>query len=219
MEQKNNSGDWIVLGTKVSTTFAATFNRICERKGLNPYRVIQMMIEAFVRYTDEQHNMSQEMELLMSVFEHMVGWNDAFNLADHTAEKQIEEAVYFLTAKNRQGARAVMVQRPFFGDWQETCNIADIFARVVQLLTPERHARLTALAEEMGCNGIIQALDTLIDEHTKEESLRQYRTPFEDASRAENNRPLEYAQRTRRVKHQTPDMFNSNKTNNGRNNH
>lgn len=207
-KEQHNDGDYILLNTKVSPHFAETFTRVCEKKGLNVYRVLQMMAETFVRYTDDQHNLSQEMELLMSMFEHMVGWNEAFNLADITAEKQIEEAIYFLTAKNKVGSRAVMVRRPFFGDWSETCNVQTIFSRIIELLTPERHRRMMALAEEMECNGIVELLDVLIDEHTRENILSSYRSDFEDASRAENGKVVQYGTRTKRVKHNSPDMFN-----------
>lgn len=206
-KEQHNDGDYILLNTKVSPQFAEMFTSVCERKGLNVYRVLQMMAETFVRYTDDQHNLSQEMELLMSMFEHMAGWNNAFNLADTSVEKKIEEAIYFLTAKNKVGSRAVMVRRPFFGDWSETCNIQLIFSRVIELLTPERYRRLVALAEEMGCNGVLELLDVLIDEHTRESILKSYRSDFEDV-RAENGKPILYGKRTKRVKHSSPDIFN-----------
>ena len=53
------------LGTKVSPAFHKIFRRICHKKGLKTYEAIQMMAEAFVRYTDDQHNLSEEMERLM----------------------------------------------------------------------------------------------------------------------------------------------------------
>ena len=80
MNENNEQEKYVMIGTKVSPKFAETFNRICRRKGLNKYQAIQMMVDTFVRYTDDRYNLSEEMSLLMSAFEHMDGWNGALKL-------------------------------------------------------------------------------------------------------------------------------------------
>lgn len=197
IHQKNDD-HYVVIGTKTSSQFAETFNRICRKKGIKPYRAIQMMADTFVRYTDDRHNLSAEIEQMMSVFEHMQGWKDAFNLADPFAERQIEEAVYFLTATGKRGARAIMVHQPYFGNWTETVNVQSIIERVIEVLMPERYVKLRRLAVDMDCNSILELLDHMIDFHTVEQMNADFRRDFEDCNRAESGRPIEYGKRTKR---------------------
>lgn len=202
-----NQDKFVPLGTKTSPEFKRIFLRICERKHINPYRAIQMMVDTFVRYTDDRHNLSAEMARLMSIFEHADGWEQAFNFADGQAKKHIAEAIYLLTAAGKTGSRAVMVHRPYMGDWMETANIQQILERVIEVLTPERYRRLRALAVDMDCNSILELLDHLIDNQTAEEEAAELRKEFEDCNRHEFGRPIEYGQRTKRKHHKTPDTL------------
>ena len=205
--KEEDKSNYVVIGTKTSSGFAKTFNRICRKKGIKPYKAIQMMVDSFVRYTDDRHNLSAAMEQLMTIFEHMEGWKDAFNLADATPDRQIDEAIYFLTAEDRKGSRAVMVHRPFFGNWTETVNVQRILERVIEVLLPERYWRLRNLAREMDCGSILELLDRMLDFHTVETLNEQFRKDFEDCNRSDFGKPIEYGQRTKRKHHKGVEMF------------
>lgn len=197
---------FVPLGTKTSPEFKRIFLRICERKRINPYRAIQMMVDTFVRYTDDRHNLSAEMARLMSIFEHADGWEQAINLADAQAKKHIAEAIYLLTAEGKTGSRAVMVHRPYMGDWMETANIQQILERVIEVLAPERYRRLRALAVDTDCNSILELLDHLVDNQTAEQEEAELRKEFEDC-RHDYGRPIIYGERTKRKHHKTPDTL------------
>lgn len=205
MNENNEQEKYVMIGTKVSPKFAETFNRICRKKGLNKYQAIQMMVDTFVRYTDDRYNLSEEMSLLMSAFEHMDGWNGAFNLADTTADKQIEEAIYFLTAAERRGARAIMVHRPYFGNWTETSNVQMILERVIEVLMPERYRRLRMLAVDMECNSILELIDRMIDAHTIDQLEQNFRRAFEDCQRTDSGKTVAYGNKTKSLHHHTVD--------------
>lgn len=197
---------YVVLATKVLRRSALLFNRLCRKKNLNKYAVLQMFVDVWIRYTDDQHNLSQEMEILMSLFEHATGWQDVFNLADHTAERDIAQAIYILSAANRHGARAVMVNRPFFGQWTSTYNVQTIMERTIEVLMPEMYRRLRALAVDMECNSILELLLKLVDEHCNDADAAILRKEFEDA-RHDYGKAVEYGQRTKKVRHTDPDLF------------
>lgn len=198
---------YVALATKVRRSSAILFNRLCKKKGLNKYKVIQMFVDVWIRYTDDRHNLSQEMAVLMSLFEHGIGWKDAFNLADPNAEPSIEQAVYFLTSKEQHGARAVMVSRPFFGNWYETYNLQNIMERTVEVLEPELYRRLRALAIDMDCSSILELLFRLADEHSNDADMKSIRQEFEDARRHDYGKEIEFGQRTKKVRHSDPDLF------------
>lgn len=200
---------YVVIATKVRPDFAETFQRICKKKGINTYTAIQMMVDTFVRYTDDRHNLSQEMEHMVTLFEHMDGWSEALNLADPEQELRIEEAVYLMSSEKRKGVRAVMVHRPYFGDWKDTAttNIQYIIERTIEALCPERYRRLRALAVEMDCSSILELIDLMIDRHTMEVLNEQYRAGFIDNNRHDFGKPVEYGQRTKRKHHKTVDSM------------
>lgn len=195
---KNEEEKYVLLQTKVSPDFARKFRKICKAKGINTYRALQMMAETFVRYTDDRHNLSPTMERMMAVFEHLDGWENAFNFADYTTDPNIEEAIYLLTAEGKNGCRAVMVNKPYFGHWNETTNIQQIMERVIEVLCPERYRRLRGLAIDMECGSILELIDVMVDAHTVEQLNAEFRKPFEDNNRHDYGKPVEYGKRTRR---------------------
>lgn len=204
--KQKNSDKFVVLGTKVSPAFARIFKTVCRRKGIKTYQALRMMVDSFVRYTDDRHNLSADMERLMMLFEHAVGWEKAFNLAEPNVEKHIEEAVYFLSASARNGVRAVMVQRPFFGDWQETTNIQLIIERMMEVLSPERYKRMRLLAVEHECSSILELIDKLIDTFSKDADVKAYREEFEHNDFSDHGKqPSE--EHYRRKHYTNPDLF------------
>ena len=85
---------FVTLATKVSRLAAEQLARIAKHKDMTIYELIQMVCDTLIRYMDDRHNLSEEMERAMSIFEHMVGWADALNLADPTVQKEVSQAVY-----------------------------------------------------------------------------------------------------------------------------
>lgn len=154
------------------------------------YELGQMVYDTIIRYMDDRHNLTPEIEKAMSVFDHMTGWQDAFNHAAYDTEAAVSEATYYLsdpTGKTK-GTRAVHAERPFMGEKVQTFNIQEIFERTVCLLTPERYRRLRRLAVEMDCNSLLELIDHLIDGASTEEELRELRRDFEDDDRSEYGR-------------------------------
>lgn len=201
-----------MLQTKVSPEAYRRMKSIERKKGITDYGLIQMVVDTLIRYMDDRHNLTPEIEQAMSIFEHMEGWAEALNLADPTVKKVIGEAIYFLYDEEgkKKGARGIHVVKPFFGNWTEDANIQHIIERVFCLLIPERYRRLRLLAAELGCSSQIELLDYFIDHFSKESDVQELRRIFEDADRAENGRPQTFGQRTRRKKHMSPDDMGDN---------
>ena len=115
--------------TKVNDYVKERLGRLCAKKGFTEYELLQMMCDCAVRYMDDAHNLSADMEQLMVTFEHMNGWADAFNLADPTVGREIGEAFYGTKdpSGKKHGQRCHWVYKPYFGDWQQSENVVNIF--------------------------------------------------------------------------------------------
>lgn len=195
---KQQTEGYKVISTKVSELCLMQLQLLAKSRGMSAYEIVQMAIDTLVRYMSEEHNLTSEMERAMAIFEHMVGWANALNLADPTVAKEIDEAIYFLTAKGKEGTRAVYVQRPFMGDWRQNENVQMILEQFLCRLFPERYRRLRLLAIDMECNSVLELVDSLIDTHSKDADLRELRKTFEDANRSESGRPIELGNRPKR---------------------
>ncbi len=205
MTQQNEH--YKVVATKISNEAHRLLVRLAHKLGMKPYEVLQMCVDTLIRYMSDEHNLTPELERAMAIFEHMVGWAGCTNLADPTDVRQITEAIYFLTSEKKKGARAVYVVRPFFGDWRQTENVQTILERTIEVLCPERYRRLRLLAASHGCTSIVDMIDRLVDYHSDDSDTAEFRRTFEDANRAENNKPVAYGERTKRKKHYTPDTM------------
>lgn len=182
---QNNEDNYVLIATKLSPAAHARLEMIARRRKMSKYELIQMVCDVLIRYCDKAHNLSREIELVMAVFEHMIGWDGCFNVADPTATPEIVEATYYLTAEGKKGVRAVHVERPFFGEWTQNFNVQDILEKTICLLMPERYKRMRQVAVDTGATSLLQLLDEMIDTYTQAADMDAIREEFEDADRSE----------------------------------
>lgn len=182
----SDQNKYAMCQTKVSIPFWRRLKYIMNKKGLrSPYGIIQNFLDVFVRYTDDRHNLTPEMEVLMGSFEHCEGWDNNFNIADPFADPEISEATYYLRDKNKKGVRTVHVERPFFGQWTQTWNVQQILEKFLCLTFPQLYSRLRALAILRECNSILELLFNIVCDGESEEDKQEFRKVFEDAERSE----------------------------------
>ena len=199
---------YITLATKVSRTAAEQLARIAKKKGMTIYELIQMVCDTLIRYMDDRHNLSEEMERAMSIFEHLTGWADALNLADPTVHKEVAQAVYIFQSSPdtpRKGFRAKMVSKPFMGTWEETSNVMDIFERIFNICMPELYMKMFRARIILGCERVSEVINMLADADVITHLNGELRQEFEDAARMDNGKDYGYGQKTKGLQHRTPD--------------
>lgn len=208
-EQNQNQYDerFVTLATKVSRHAAEQLARIAKHKDMTIYELIQMVCDTLIRYMDDRHNLSEEMERAMSIFEHMVGWADALNLADPTVHKEVCQAVYIFQDADGQkkGFRAKMIDKPFMGQWTEDSNVMHIFERVMNICMPELYMKFYRARIILGCNSVSEVINMLADAEVIMHLNNETRQDFEDASRMDNGKGYAYGQKTKGLQHRTPD--------------
>lgn len=195
------------VATKISNEAHRQLEQLAGKLGMKIYEILQMFVDTSIRYMSDAHNLTPEMERAMAIFEHMTGWAGSINFAEPTEDKRISEAIYFLTSPRKKGCRAVLVARPFLGKMNQSENVLRIMERAFELVCPERYRRLRLLCAEHNCQSIVDMIDRLIDYHSTDSDTEEMRRTFEDAMRAENNKPVAYGERTKRKKHYTPDTM------------
>ena len=193
------------VGTKVSPEVKRDIKRICEAMGMTQYELMQMVCCVIVRLMDDMHNLSPEMEQIVAIFERMDGWHNAYNLADPTVKREVNEAVYVHHDPDgrKHGARASLVRRTHEG-WEQTNNVRHIFDRMLAVLLPEVHRRMTAACKDADCKDLVQLQLQMLAQYEQDEAAEEYRRMFQDI-RTDNGKALAYGRRTKKVKRVTPD--------------
>jgi len=197
----------VVIATKVRRETAEQLARIARKKKLTIYQLNQMVLDTLVRYMDDRHNLSEDMERAMSIFEHMVGWADALNLADPTVQKEIAQAVYIFQDADgkKSGFRATMVNKPWMGIWEETSNVMDIFERIFNICMPELYMKLFRARIVLGCERVSEVINMLTDAEIIMQLNGELRREFEDAARMDNGKDYGYGRKTKSSQYRTPD--------------
>lgn len=200
---------YLTIATKVSRHAAEQLARIAKKKKMTIYELIQMSCDTLIRYMDDRHNLSEEMERAMALFEHLVGWADALNLADPTVNKEVCQAVYIFQDADgkKKGFRAKLVDRPFCGIWTEDSNVMHIFERILNICMPELYMKLLRARIVLDCKSISEVLNVLADAEVIMQLNGELRQDFEDAARADNGRGYAYGQKTKGLQHRTPDSL------------
>ena len=207
---------FVVIATKVSRTAAEQLARIAKKKGMTIYELIQMVCDTLIRYMDDRHNLSEEMERAMSIFEHLNGWAEALNLADPTVHKEVAQAVYIFqdagddTQPNKQrkkGFRAKMVSKPFMGMWDETANVMDIFERIFNICMPELYMKFYRARIIMGCERVSEVLNRLCDAEVIMQLNDDSRREFESIQLSSTGSDYVYGNKCKKVAHRTPDSL------------
>ena len=209
-QEDNKQKGYQVVNTKINLMTYYRLMKVLRKKGLNFYQMIQNFCDCLVRQMDDRHNLTPESEQLMSTFEHMIGWEDNFNLADPTAKPEISEATYYMTdADGKKGVRVVHVEKPFFGNWTQTYNVQQILEKFLCLTFPQLYRRLRFIAVCRQCSSILELLNNVVAEMETEEHKRELIADFEDADRGDFGQKPDH-NKYRRHLNRTPDMFDNN---------
>ena len=198
----NDEGKFVTVAGKVSAWCYGRLSRILRKRGLNIYQMIQNFCDSIVRNMDDRHNLTPESEKIMATFEHMIGWEDNFNLGDPNVKPEVSEATYYLTDEDgKKGVRVMHVEKPFFGQWTQNFNIQPILERFMCLTFPQLYKRMRFIAVCRQCASIFELLTEIVAELEEEEKKKELLEDFEDADRGDwGQKPHEHPYRRRHEK-------------------
>lgn len=202
----DNDKKFVNVGTKLPPDVAQTLVRVAESRGMKIYELLQLVCWVLVRATSDKHNLSEEINQLLIMFHNEAGWKDAFNLCNPTADNEIAEEILILEQEGKKGFGAVMIQKPFMGEWTQTENAELICNRVLEVCMPGVYTRIRKLIGSMKYNSLTELLIKLTDAQIILDLEEENRREMEAANNiADNGRAYNYGQRTRIKHHRTVD--------------
>lgn len=177
-------GNIVMLQTKVTPEIYQRLETIGKKFGFSIFKSLRFMSECLVRFSDDKHNLSDDLVRLIRMFENIPGWSKSICLADPEQELGIVEALYVIRAKGKEGYRLCWVERPMMDNdpygWTATYNVQYIMERFIEVMNPSLYKHLRMLAVELGTESMwdtINRIASMMRENPDETELRRQ---FED---------------------------------------
>lgn len=205
MEEKEK---YVVMSTKVSPWVAEVWDAICNALETDTYHLLQQFIYAMIRAANQRHSLSPQMERLVNMLDLDVGWQKAMNLCAPNGKLSIAQMILIVEQEDKDGFGAVMLDKPFMGECQQTECADQIFERVVEVIFRKTYLRLRRLGNQMHVKSQRELLEKMIDEQLdilQEESDREESHGVNDY--ATNSRRLEYGKKTKSTHHHSPTEY------------
>jgi hypothetical protein len=193
------------LGTKIDPAMAEVLNACCDALQTDVYHLLQWFAYTVIRAAHPLHQMTPEIQKLMTLLESDAGWQTAFNLVAPD-RKKIAQVVLILEQEGHKGFGAVMIDRPFMGEARMTECTDDILERVCEVTMHGIYRRLRLMGGQLGCNNLSDVLLTMIDAQSIIELEEENRIQMQgEAQFSESGKRIEYGKRTKAKHHRTPD--------------
>lgn len=206
------------IATKVSEESFDILQAICARKRITPYELLQMVLDTLIRYMDDRHNLTPEMETLIHTFENLEGWQDAFNVSNPDCSPMISEAIYLLCDNGgKKGVRGVLVRHPFFGNADYTYNIQEQIERIISVLFPQLYKRLRIVGVDVDSKSVVETIENLVQQYMASEDDRALAELFSQNDNSEAGRQMAeapYKKRHHKSPESMPGLFTDDNSNN-----
>ena len=174
----------VMLKTRVSASVFARLMSICKAYGMTIYVMLRMLIDCIVRYMDQEHNLSEDLQRVIRMFEGMEGWSRSICLADGIEDMEIVEAFYVLGSKTGKGTRVVHVVRPVMdGDahgWSATYNIQRMLERFMELTNKSLYKHIRSLGIALGTESFLDTMHTIVNMYQENPYEAEMRLTFQN---------------------------------------
>ncbi len=118
------------------------------------------------------------------------------------------QLIMILEQEDRKGFGAVMVDKPFMGDAQQTECVDAILERVTEVTMRGIYRRLRLMGAKMQCENLSDVLLTMIDAQTLLDLDEGFRAELPGmGDHAENGRQIAYGKKSKAMQHRTPDSL------------
>jgi hypothetical protein len=194
------------MGTKISPSAAVVWNAVCEALETDTYHLLQQFIYAMIRGASEQHEKSPEIERLMQALDLDAGWQNAINLCAPNGKLSIAQMILIVEQEGKKGFGAVMLDKPFMGECQQTENVDRIFERLTEVIFKRTYMKLREAGQMMKVKSQRELLETMADATILQELNEGFAREMPGmGEHAYNGRTYGYGKKTKAKQKRTPD--------------
>lgn len=210
-EQKTKDEGYVSIATKVPANVAELLTILSRMRGMEVYELLQLLVNGFISYAKAETSVPDEFMHLYDSLKFDSAWNNAYNFASPKAQQDIAQMILILQQPGRKGFGMVMIDKPFMSEARLTRCIPDIVARMLELALGFRDyvnlRQMVIYHEATDPLDMIRKMIVAQNVIDIEESDRQELPGY--GMHHDYGRAIEYGQKTRRVKHRTPDSLSN----------
>lgn len=196
-----------VLGTKIDPAMSHVLNACCDALGTDVYHLLQWFAYTIIKASAPMHHLDPRIQKLLTMLESDAGWQQAFNIAN-PGRLRVAQLIMILEQEDRKGFGAVMVDKPFMGDAQQTECVDAILERVTEVTMRGIYRRLRLMGAKMQCENLSDVLLTMIDAQTLLDLDEGFRAELPGmGDHADNGRQIAYGKKSKAMQHRTPDSL------------
>lgn len=201
----DNKEKYAGMGTKVSPAMAEVINSICDSLGVDVYHLLQQFLYTLVRASSPEHELSPEIQKILTMMESDAGWQNALNLCNPDG-LSVSQCILILEQKDKKGFGMVMVDKPFMDSVLQTECVDDIIERVTEVGMHGIYRRLRRLGAKLGCHHLSDILLTMIDAQTTIQLDEEFRSEMQGRDDyADNGKTYAYGKKTKSKHRRTVD--------------
>lgn len=194
------------MGTKISPAMAVVWSAVCEALHTDTYHLLQQFIYSMIRAASDQHALTPEMRQLLDMLDLDAGWQNAINLCAPNGKLSISQMILIVEQDGKKGFGAVMLDKPFMGQCQQTENVDQIYERITEVIYKSHYRKLRQMGIDLGTHSVRETIDTMIDAQTLfnlDDALREgpQMGDRNDSGRVANG----FGKKTKSTQHRTPD--------------
>lgn len=203
---KNNKKHSEPAGTKISHDMAEVLNACCDALHVDVYHLLQWFAYTVIRAAAPHHELSSDIQKIMTMLESDVGWQNSFNLANPDKLK-VAQVILILEQENHKGFGAVMINKPWMGNaMKQTECVDDILERVCEVTMRGLYRRLRLMGASLKCTNLSDILLTMLDEQDLLNVTERDRAEGPQmGEHTEAGKLYAYGKRTKAKQHRTPD--------------
>ena len=200
-----------VLSVKISPDQSVLLNAICDVLGVNTYQIFQMFFYTLMRASAPMHELSPEIQKIMTFMETDASWAEAFNMANPN-DLRVARTILILEQEDKKGFGAVMVTKPSLPgeNPQMTECVDDILERVTEATMVGIYNRLRRLGARLHCEHLSDILLSMIDEQSRLNAQTDiYNNGPLYGSHTTSGKEYAYGKKTKAKQRKTPDTLAS----------
>lgn len=190
----------VVVATKVSKESKSIIDAICEKLNITVYDLMQMCLDAIIRYTSDQFNLSEELNKLIRLFDGMKDWEKSITLTDPLERQAIVGAFYILAEAHKKGQRLVYVDSEVCGQRYASENVQEMFEMLMNILLPKGDYKIIRqLGVELGTSSAFETITQILNEYKTNPDEKTLRDMFDSCDWVGVRHQHDEADRSRRT--------------------
>lgn len=200
MQKSRTHTNTIAVATKINREAHAVLKAIAEKHGLKIYNLLQVVIDAYIRYLGKGQSITEETETLVNAFANIQAAKDSFTMCgNERKQKAVNACIAFVKQEGKPEPQPLLIYAKKDGKGNtatyESMESDAMLKTYLRTIDKDAIKELARIKEENGLLSLTDALKYAIHEQAAPEQydmMADIEELFADNSRAENGKVFSF---------------------------